>query len=550
MSPHHIREQARKYLDGQRSKLLRTILSERPDDAHRERFDTHQAIEKFLNDVEGFIGKQAGRIEQLLLRKRIDVQVDHNTSRKGRASNTQPRITKQPLSEKENRRVTSNILSVTQLALDEFLKLCIHKYQKAIAQPGHAVGAIAAQSIGEPGTQMTLKTFHFAGVAGMSITQGVPRIKEIINAAKKISTPVITCTLENKYSEQVAQIVKARIEKTYLHDIAEYVEDTWSRGGGVIRLRIDIARIEKLELELTLNDISNKISSTKGLKVERQNITHSANHIKIRPNELNIEAPDEIDLDGASDDEDKSGRGRKKKKTTSYFQTMQDLKRSIINVVVKGYPDTNRAIIRKSDAPDDAGKEQLELLVEGYGLKQCMGTEGVDGTKTKTNSVMETANVLGIEAARSVIISEIQHVMESMDIDNHHIHLLACIMTLKGEVLGITRFGMVKMGDSVLQLASFEKTPDHLFEAATKMKSDPILGVSESIIMGQTVKLGTGATSVIRLLDMSREDMVRRVPVFSTSYKAGRPPKRSAEQAEAWSQIGQSVDVDMEDLQA
>ena len=92
---------------------------------------------------------------------------------------------------------------------------------KAQTEPGHAVGAVGAQSIGEPGTQMTLKTFHFAGVAGMSITQGVPRIKEIINASKVISTPVISCDLISKEDSIVARVVKGRIEKTYLKDVSE-----------------------------------------------------------------------------------------------------------------------------------------------------------------------------------------------------------------------------------------------------------------------------------------------------------------------------------------
>jgi DNA-directed RNA polymerase III subunit RPC1 len=153
-----------------------------------------------------------------------------------------------------------------------------------------------------------------------------------------------------------------------------------------------------------------------------------------------------------------------------------------------------------------------------------MTTDGVDGVHTRTNSVMETAQVLGIEAARSVIELEIQAVMESMDIDGHHIGLLACIMTLKGEVLGITRFGMVKMRDSVLQLASFEKTPDHLFEAATRMKSDPVAGVSESIIMGQQVSLGTGIAEVVRPLGLETGGgyFRRRDPLFERAWKTGK----------------------------
>jgi DNA-directed RNA polymerase III subunit RPC1 len=111
------------------------------------------------------------------------------------------------------------IAKLSRTSLTAFVKSCLEKYKKAQTEPGHAVGAVAAQSIGEPGTQMTLKTFHFAGVAGMSITQGVPRIKEIINASKVISTPVISCDLIQQKDLVAARMVKGRIEKTYLRDV-------------------------------------------------------------------------------------------------------------------------------------------------------------------------------------------------------------------------------------------------------------------------------------------------------------------------------------------
>lgn len=114
-----------------------------------------------------------------------------------------------------------HVAKLSKLTLATFVTLCLEKYKKAQTEPGHAVGAVGAQSIGEPGTQMTLKTFHFAGVAGMSITQGVPRIKEIINASKVISTPVISCDLISKEDIIAARVVKGRIEKTYLKDVGE-----------------------------------------------------------------------------------------------------------------------------------------------------------------------------------------------------------------------------------------------------------------------------------------------------------------------------------------
>ena len=101
-----------------------------------------------------------------------------------------------------------------------FIDTCLERYEKATVQPGTAVGAIGAQSIGEPGTQMTLKTFHFAGIANLQITQGVPRIKEIINASREISTPIISCELNTKDSPIAARIVKGRIEQTFLRDVS------------------------------------------------------------------------------------------------------------------------------------------------------------------------------------------------------------------------------------------------------------------------------------------------------------------------------------------
>ena len=116
-------------------------------------------------------------------------------------------------------KIVDNQLKVTKSQLLTFLELCRTKYLRAKIEPGSTVGAVGAQSIGEPGTQMTLKTFHFAGVASMNVTLGVPRIKEIINASKTISTPIISCRLANNTSEASARIVKGRLEKTMLGDV-------------------------------------------------------------------------------------------------------------------------------------------------------------------------------------------------------------------------------------------------------------------------------------------------------------------------------------------
>ncbi|KAF2458837.1 DNA-directed RNA polymeras-like protein iii largest subunit [Lineolata rhizophorae] len=408
------------------------------------------------------------------------------------------------------RGLADGISKISERALREFIRLCLTKYEMSIVQPGHAVGAVGAQSIGEPGTQMTLKTFHFAGVAGMSITQGVPRIKEIINASKAISTPIITCYLSNANSEHAARIAKSRIEKTFLRDIVAYLEEIWYDDGGYIRMRIDFDTVEKLQLDIGMADIEKAIRRTKGLKLGDSQIRTSGTHIR-------VQIPEEGGMTG------KRSRTGGRRQEQEYYFRMQQFKRALPNVVIKGYPEASRAIIKKEEKKDDAsGRAEgptYALLVEGYGLKSCMTTEGLEGTRCETNSVMEMREVLGIEAARTTIIKEISSVMGDMNIDPRHMQLLADVMTYKGDVLGITRFGMAKMRDSVLQLASFEKTPDHLFDAAFHMKRDRIEGVSECIIMGQSVNLGTGASKVVRRLGISPGEVGRKKTVFEDLFK-------------------------------
>ena len=206
----------------------------------------------------------------------------------------------------------------------------------------------------------------------------------------------------------------------------------------------------------------------------------------------------------------------KGKDTIELYQRIQTLKRMLPDVAIRGYPEASRAIIKTDD------QNRNTLLVEGYGLKACMTTEGVNGLSTRTNSVMEMRDILGIEAARKTIIDEIGAVMGDMDIDPRHMQLLADVMTSKGDVLGITRFGMSKMRDSVLQLASFEKTTDHLFDAAWHMKSDKIEGVSECIIMGQSMNIGTGSFETVRTLDFQPDDLRKKETIFEDCFRGLR----------------------------
>jgi len=347
----------------------------------------------------------------------------------------------------------NGICSFTYKQITEFFKTVWKKYQKAMVVPGEAVGAVAAQSIGEPGTQMTLKTFHFAGVASMNITLGVPRIKEIINGTKDIATPIITAHVINNKDSILVKIVKGRVEKTKLCDILVYIKELVSPGGCYLILKLDLDTISDMKLEITAEDIKNSILNAKKIKLKEKNIIiEKHNKIRIEPYDA---------------------------KENVYF-IIQILKKKLETVIVSGISSVSRAVINKLEDNPPC----YNLLIEGNGLMEIMATPGVDHTRCKSNDIMEVEKVFGIEAARNTIISEIKFTMgeHGITVDSRHLQLLSDFMTFKGKVNGITRFGISKFKESTLMLASFESTTDILFDAAFHTRNDVIKGISESII--------------------------------------------------------------------
>lgn len=506
---------------------------------------------------------------------------------------------------------------LSERTLRTFIKTCLDKYERAKVEPGHAVGAVGAQSIGEPGTQMTLKTFHFAGVAGMSLTAGVPRIKEIINASKDISTPVITVRLERRSDlsipESLARIVKGRIEALRLEDVTEHIQITHSLDRpSCLNVKVSRETIDELGLDITLPEICDQIRKHRRFKGADLRLT--------------VRSGSEIRL--TTDKPLKSGKaaaGKEDTSTKDNLLRLHYLKRFLPGIQILGHPQCLRAVVMTEDDPRaaeveakqqtikaaEAGEKALiptkdtedaemttddqknleppsspevkqedgpsfpfsqksatsnllsdeppvkiedddpaptshaatdglslskrdilasqsktpakptqmhRLLISGYGLRYCMNTPGVDPYHTSTNSIVETLQVLGIEAARSKIISEIQEVTKDLSIDPRHMALLADVMTYKGEVLGITRFGLAKMRDSVLQLASFEKTADHVFEAGVVGKVDDVRGVSECVIVGKTMGVGTGSVEIVRRLGIRPRELGKGKTAFEGAW--------------------------------
>ena len=397
-----------------------------------------------------------------------------------------------------------NVTRLTKVQAEKLLESSLTKYHRAGMEPGEAVGAIGAQSISEPGTQMTLKTFHFAGVASMNVTLGVPRLKEIINGSKKISTPIITASLVCKHDERSARIVKARVEKTTLGQVAVHIKETYASDQAYLSVKLDMDAIEQLHLGIDASSVRRSILTASGLGQRSVIKALKEQHVL-----LSAHAPDKLRiLPPAKYKSSRDGDSR-----DAYF-TIQALKAALPSLIVQGVPSVHRAVINHEEGDKKAGETTYHLLVEGYGLEQVMSIPGVDGLNTKSNHIIEVGDTLGIEAAREMISAEISFIMSAygIAIDRRHLMLLSDIMTFKGEVLGITRFGIAKMRESVLMLASFEKTTDHLFDAAVHSRTDAIVGVSECIIMGIPIPVGTGLFKLMRAVDQGKIE--RNLPIL------------------------------------
>lgn len=324
----------------------------------------------------------------------------------------------------------------------------------------------------------------------MNVTLGVPRIKEIINAAKSIATPIISAELVNSTSEPSARIVAGRIERTTIGDIAEWIKIIYDPSDVFVAVKFDLEAICSAQLEISLNKIRDEIVAKGGLPAK----------LKMKPEFIEIRGKDQLIVRPST----------ASTTSESLWFDLQLIKSHLAAVPVRGVKQAKRVVINRSEEKD-AKVDTYSLLVEGYGLQEVMNTLGVIGEQTIGNHVAEVQAVLGIEAARQIIVSEVLKIMKhhGIGVDNRHVQLLGDCMTNTGDVLGINRFGISKMKQSTLMLASFEKTSDHLFDAAAHNRLDTVEGVSESIIMGNPVQLGTGLFKL--MYDIPEDELLQQV---------------------------------------
>ena len=349
--------------------------------------------------------------------------------------------------------VASEKHKLTKSELEELIDIILKAYDRATVEDGEAVGTVAAQSVGEPGTQMTMRTFHYAGVAELNVTLGLPRLIEIVDARKKISTPTMAIYFEEEYmaDEEFVRKIANKIGKSTMNDILESFNLNYADMNVVIEL--DFNKIE--EKRLDLDDIIKRIEKAfKRVQIDSNMLTFEPSSPTIR--ELRLLADKVRDLQ------------------------------------ISGVKNIGKVVI---------SKEGLEWVIhtEGSNLGSVLKLEGIDKVRTSTNDIHEIEKVLGIEAARNAIIREAQNTMEEqgLTVDVRHIMLVADMMTADGSVKSIGRHGISGEKASVLARASFEETGKHLLRASIRGEIDHLTGIIENIIIGQPIPLGTGSVGVI-----------------------------------------------------
>jgi len=352
--------------------------------------------------------------------------------------------------------IISNIINDKKLEskLKEIIDKSLEEYNKNLIDNSEACGIVGAQSIGEPGTQMTMRTFHYAGVAEINVTLGLPRLIEIVDARSIPSTPMMNIYLRDEYklNSDLAKQVANQIEITRLNTIADIETDLTNL---VILVKPNKVTIKSKNIEI--DEILDKVK-------------------KIRHTDAKIEKDKiKVMLDDPS------------------YKKLLDVNETLKNLQVKGIDGIKRIIIRKEP------NEGYVIYSEGSNLEKVLQIEGVDPFRTTTNDIQAVGRVLGIEAARNMIIQEAYNTLseQGLNVDLRHIMLVADVMTADGTIRAIGRHGVSKEKESVLSRAAFEITVSHLLQAARKGETDKLGGVAENIIVGQPVNLGTGAVELV-----------------------------------------------------
>jgi DNA-directed RNA polymerase subunit A" len=317
-------------------------------------------------------------------------------------------------------------------------------YKNSCVAPGEAVGTLAAQSIGEPGTQMTMRTFHYAGVAEVAVPQGLPRLIEVVDAKREPDNMIMRIPLNKEKVKTIADAeqIGKKIREVAISDVASLKSD-------LNKMCIVVESINKLyddDIEKNLKKLGEVVREKGVLKVPS------------------------------------------KKKSIA---ELARIRKRISKIKLAGVKGITRVLIKEEN-------KQLVIYTEGSNLREVYKIKGVEKDKIYSNNIQETYEFLGIEAARNAIILEAKQVLDeqNLSVDIRHLMLVADMMTLIGEISAIGRHGISGSKTSVIAKAAFEETTKHLLNASLKGEEDRLTGVAESIIVGKPPPVGTG---IVRL---------------------------------------------------
>ncbi|CAN3372452.1 hypothetical protein DIURU_005052 [Diutina rugosa] len=394
------------------------------------------------------------------------------------------------------------------------------QFQKSLVHPGEMVGVIAAQSIGEPATQMTLNTFHYAGVSSKNVTLGVPRLKEILNVAKNIKTPSLTIYLDKDIAADIekSKVVQAAIEHTNLQGVTasteiyydpdprttvipedldtveayfaipdEKVNQSLSRQSPWL-LRLELDRAKMIDKQLTMSQVAEKITQNFGddLFVIWSDDTADKLIIRCRV----VRDPKQLDEDTDAEED----------------QILKRIEAHMLEEIsLRGIKGITRVFLAQEDAPiikptgEFSKEKEWTLATDGVNLAEVMQVEGVDYTRVRSNNFIEVLQVLGIEACRGALFKELKDVIEfgGSKVNYRHMALLIDVMTSRGHLMAITRHGINRADTGALMRCSFEETVEILLEAGAAAELDDCRGISENVMLGQMAPLGTGAFDVM-----------------------------------------------------
>ena len=326
-------------------------------------------------------------------------------------------------------------------------------YEKAKVEPGQAVGIITAQSIGEPGTQMTLRTFHFAGIKERNVTLGLPRLIELVDARKKPVTPTMDIYLddESKHSRENAIDVAKRVLETKIRSLLEYQDTDYAK---TIKLVFSTTKLK--ERGCTIENVKDVLISNKKFKLA---VTGEA---------IVLTLSEESDT-----------------------ATVIAIRNKVLNTTVKGVPDIERLTLVQKNG-------EWVIQTTGSNMSKLLSVRGIDKKKVRTNNVFEIANTLGIEAARNAIINELNNTLEDqgLEVDNRYIMLVSDLMCSRGYMQQIGRHGIAGTKDSVLARAAFEITVPTLAHAALGGEIEHLKGITENVIVGSNIPIGSGTVDL------------------------------------------------------